>query len=69
MSVTLHEQTPIVGHPPPGPWPRKVNLFGVEVSATTYAEALQAIFDAVSENRSGIVSAQANYTPDLSNSS
>ena len=43
----------------PSGWPRKVDLFGVAVSVTSYEQAMEAVFRAVSENRPGIVSAQA----------
>jgi N-acetylglucosaminyldiphosphoundecaprenol N-acetyl-beta-D-mannosaminyltransferase len=40
-------------------WPRKVDLFGVDYSPTTYDEATEAIVRAAQENVSGVVSCHA----------
>ena len=40
-------------------WPRKVNLFGVGVSPTTYDEAVDVITRAASQRQSAIVSCHA----------
>jgi exopolysaccharide biosynthesis WecB/TagA/CpsF family protein len=40
-------------------WPRKVDLFGVRVSVTTYAESVAAILDAAERRLSAVVACQA----------
>jgi len=37
-------------------WPPKYNMFGVNVSATTYSEALECVIKAVNEGQSACVS-------------
>lgn len=56
MITKSYAETPL---PDPSDWPRKVDLFGVKVSVTSYEQAMEAVFCAVKDNRSGIVSAQA----------
>jgi exopolysaccharide biosynthesis WecB/TagA/CpsF family protein len=43
----------------PVPWPRKVDLFGVGVSATTYDEAVAAVREAAARGLAGVVSCHA----------
>jgi exopolysaccharide biosynthesis WecB/TagA/CpsF family protein len=40
-------------------WPRKVSLFGVGISVTSYAEAVEAILQAARQGASGVVACQA----------
>lgn len=51
--------TPACDDDAPTGWPRKVDLFGVGVSATTYDEATAAIMRAARRRVSGVVSCQA----------
>jgi exopolysaccharide biosynthesis WecB/TagA/CpsF family protein len=44
---------------PPIPWPRKLDLFGVAVSATTYDDAVAVILHAAREGVPAVVSCQA----------
>jgi len=40
-------------------WPKKYDLFGVQVSATTYTETVTSIFGAIQQHEAAIISCQA----------
>lgn len=59
MLSTLPADSEILPHPQEVPWPPKVDLFGVDVSVTTYDEAAAAVIAAAVQGKSGIVSCHA----------
>ena len=59
MLDTLEFKAPANGERRPVRWPRKVDLFGVEVSVTSYDEAVTAILQAAGQGLPGIVSCHA----------
>jgi exopolysaccharide biosynthesis WecB/TagA/CpsF family protein len=60
MSLAIRNE-PSAGQPAPPAkqWPRKVDLFGVGVSVTTYDEAVALVLDAAEHRRRAIVACQA----------
>ena len=60
--MLVAEKRPIAAElvdPSPLSWPRKANIFGVEITPTTYDEAVDVIVSAARLGRSGIVSCHA----------
>jgi exopolysaccharide biosynthesis WecB/TagA/CpsF family protein len=50
---------PVIEERPALAWPRKVDLFGIGISPTTYDEAVEAILDAASRREPAVVACQA----------
>lgn len=59
MSVVAEPLRKLESTPSPVSWPRKVDLFGMGVSVTDYAEATAAVIAAASRGESAIVTAHA----------
>ena len=59
LRATRSERRPgdRLSHDPGGRWPRKVDLFGIQVSVTDCEEASAAIIDAAQRHESAIISA------------
>ncbi|HEV7223976.1 MAG TPA: WecB/TagA/CpsF family glycosyltransferase [Pirellulales bacterium] len=60
MLLTAKEdRSPALDEPPALAWPKKVDLFGVGISPTTYDEAVAVILDAASRREPAVVACQA----------
>jgi N-acetylglucosaminyldiphosphoundecaprenol N-acetyl-beta-D-mannosaminyltransferase len=59
LEAALDQPKHTIGSAPAADWPRKLDLFGIGISPTTYAEAVEVILTAAEERRSAIVACQA----------
>jgi exopolysaccharide biosynthesis WecB/TagA/CpsF family protein len=57
--ASMPGRVPVAPAPPKAVWPKKYDLFGVQVSATTYDELVDVILRAASQRASAVVSLHA----------